>query len=210
VQNWEFRICRILCHLFKGIFIAVITGINAGYNFGHDLNWNLALNKAWFRRRFTHVPNLIDELSPLKDRRLNQFGTATLLSWTRSAALFDTGAATDSYGALAMCRTKCINYDNVQSSHDALLQPTVWRSKSFRIRLSIKLKVFLEILKVFLNGSFVYVFYTMSHQPYRRWTAKAKSKSPVKDNRRIICLLCSATYICKLSENILLRCNPMK
>ena len=34
-----------------------------------------------------------------------------MLSSTRSAALFDT--ATDSYGALPMCLTKCINYDNV-------------------------------------------------------------------------------------------------
>ena len=54
-----------------------------------------------------------------------------------------------------------------------------WRSKSFRIRLSMKLKVFLQILKVFLNRSSVYVFHTMSHQPLlflgkrrqdRRWT----------------------------------------
>ena len=33
-------------------------------------------SKAWSRRRSTHVPNLIDELSPAKERRLNQFGTA--------------------------------------------------------------------------------------------------------------------------------------
>ena len=55
------------------------------------------------------MPNLIDELSP-----------------ARSAALFDTGAATDSYGALPMCRSKSliINYDNVYSSQGVLLQPT--------------------------------------------------------------------------------------
>ena len=73
------------------------------------------------------MPNLIDELSPAKERRLNQFGTAVLIrcgnvvKFDKSAALFDTGAATDSYGALPMCRTKCMNYDNVQSSHDVLL-----------------------------------------------------------------------------------------
>ena len=36
-------------------------------------------SKARFRRRSTHVPNLIDELSPAKERRLNQFGTAVLI-----------------------------------------------------------------------------------------------------------------------------------
>ena len=35
--------------------------------------------KARFRRRSTHVPNLTDELSPAKERRLNQFGTAVLV-----------------------------------------------------------------------------------------------------------------------------------
>ena len=35
--------------------------------------------KARFRRRSTHVPKLIDELSPAKERRLNQFGTAVLI-----------------------------------------------------------------------------------------------------------------------------------
>ena len=35
--------------------------------------------KARFKRRSTHVPNLIDELSPAKERRLNQFGTAVLI-----------------------------------------------------------------------------------------------------------------------------------
>ena len=35
--------------------------------------------EARFRRRSTHVPNLIDELSPAKERRLNQFGTAVLI-----------------------------------------------------------------------------------------------------------------------------------
>ena len=103
----------------------------------------------------------------------------------------------------------------------------VWRSKSFRIPLytsSIKLKVLLETLKVFLNRSSVYMFHTMSHQPLlflgkcrrdRRWTVSVaifwlceNKKSLVKDNRRIIRLLRSATYICKLSENILLRWLP--
>ena len=47
-----------------------------------------------------------------------------MLISTRSAALFETGAATDSYGTLPMCRTKRINHNNVYSSHGALLQPT--------------------------------------------------------------------------------------
>ena len=36
---------------------------------------------ARFRRRSTHVPNIIDELSPAKERCLNQFGTAVLIRW---------------------------------------------------------------------------------------------------------------------------------
>ena len=32
----------------------------------------LLINKARYRRRSTHVPNLIDELSPAKERRLNR------------------------------------------------------------------------------------------------------------------------------------------
>ena len=40
---------------------------------------SIAKTKARFRRRSTHVPNLIDELSPAKERRLNQFGTAVLI-----------------------------------------------------------------------------------------------------------------------------------
>ena len=35
--------------------------------------------KARFRRRSTHVPNLTDDLSTAKERRLNQFGTAVLV-----------------------------------------------------------------------------------------------------------------------------------
>ena len=35
--------------------------------------------KTRFRRRSTHVPNLIDELSPAKERRLNQCGTVVLI-----------------------------------------------------------------------------------------------------------------------------------
>ena len=43
---------------------------------------------ARFRRRSTHVPNLIDELSPAKERRLNQFGTAVLI-WCGNVVKFD-------------------------------------------------------------------------------------------------------------------------
>ena len=44
--------------------------------------------KAWFRRRSTHVPNLTDELSTAKERRLNQFGTAVLV-WCGKSVKFD-------------------------------------------------------------------------------------------------------------------------
>ena len=44
--------------------------------------------KAWFRRRSTHVPNLTDELSTTKERRLNQFGTAVLV-WCGKSVKFD-------------------------------------------------------------------------------------------------------------------------
>ena len=41
---------------------------------------SLELGKARFRRRSTHVPDLTDQLSTAKERRLNQFGTAVLVS----------------------------------------------------------------------------------------------------------------------------------
>ena len=59
------------------------------------------------------MPNLTEVLSTAKERRLNQFGTAKTLSLTGSVALFDIGAAGDSYGDLLMCRIKCIHYDNL-------------------------------------------------------------------------------------------------
>ena len=43
--------------------------------------------KARFRRRSTHVPNLTDEISPAKEVRLNQFGTAVLIRCDRNAKL---------------------------------------------------------------------------------------------------------------------------
>ena len=51
-------------------------------NFSSEVAVNqisIAKTKARFRRRSTHVPNLIDELSPAKERRLNQFGAAVLI-----------------------------------------------------------------------------------------------------------------------------------
>ena len=36
-------------------------------------------SQARFRRRPTHVPNLTDELSTAKERRVNQFGMAVLV-----------------------------------------------------------------------------------------------------------------------------------
>ena len=43
--------------------------------------------KTWFRRRSTHVPNLTDELSTAKERRLNQFGRAVLV-WSGKSVKF--------------------------------------------------------------------------------------------------------------------------
>ena len=43
--------------------------------------------KTWFRRPSTRVPNLTDELSTAKERRLNQFGAAKALSLTESVEL---------------------------------------------------------------------------------------------------------------------------
>ena len=37
------------------------------------------VDKARFRRRSTHVPNLTEVLSTAKERRLNQFSTAVLI-----------------------------------------------------------------------------------------------------------------------------------
>jgi len=44
--------------------------------------------QARFRRRSTHVPNLTDEVSTAKERRLNQFGTAVLV-WCGKSVKFD-------------------------------------------------------------------------------------------------------------------------
>ena len=103
---------------------------------------------------------------------------------------------------------------------------TVWRSKSFQIRFRMKLNVFFEILKVFLNRSSVYVVQTISHQPLllsrrrqdRTWTIsvakfclRESNKIPAKDKRRAIRRLLNAMSICALSENIplvLLRSFP--
>ena len=49
----------------------------------------LLASKARVRRRSTHVPNLTDELSTTKERRLNQFGTAVLV-WCGKSVKFDT------------------------------------------------------------------------------------------------------------------------
>ena len=54
-------------------------------NFQNSLSNGLfGLNKVRFRRRSTHVPNLTDELSTAKEPRLNQFGTAVLVSCGKS------------------------------------------------------------------------------------------------------------------------------
>ena len=46
------------------------------------------LVQAQFRSSSTHVPNLTDELSTAKERRLNQFGTAVLV-WCDKSVKFD-------------------------------------------------------------------------------------------------------------------------
>ena len=45
------------------------------------------VNRARFRHCSPHVPNLTDELSTAKERRLNQFGAAKALSSTESVEL---------------------------------------------------------------------------------------------------------------------------
>ena len=40
---------------------------------------------ARFRRRYTHVPNLTDELSTANERRLSQFDTAVLVRYGKSS-----------------------------------------------------------------------------------------------------------------------------
>lgn len=82
-----------------------------------------AVNFTGYRliRRTLQVTYIVtDELSQAKEQRLNQFGTAILIQCskvvkfiTRSAALLHIRAAADLYGALLMCRTKCINYSMV-------------------------------------------------------------------------------------------------
>ena len=46
------------------------------------------VNKARFRHCSPHVPNLTDELSTAKERRLNQLGTAVLV-WCGKSIKFD-------------------------------------------------------------------------------------------------------------------------
>ena len=46
------------------------------------------MNKARFKCRSTHLPNVTDELSTAKERRLNQFGTAVLV-WCGKSVKFD-------------------------------------------------------------------------------------------------------------------------
>ena len=48
---------------------------------------SLELGKARFRRRSTHVPDLTDQLSTAKERRLNQFGTAVLVRCGKSSTV---------------------------------------------------------------------------------------------------------------------------
>ena len=72
----------------------VLLKINKAAKFVGDL-WKFNVRygssksrKARFRCRSTHVPNLTDELSTAKERRLNQFGTAVLV-WCGKSVKFD-------------------------------------------------------------------------------------------------------------------------
>ena len=58
--------------------------------------------KTRFRHRSTHVPNLTDELSTAKERRLNQFGTAVLV-WCGKSVKFDRVCRT--FVELNLCST---------------------------------------------------------------------------------------------------------
>ena len=74
----------------------VLLKISKVAEFVGDLSkFNVRSRKARFRCRSTHVPNLTDELSTAKERRLNQFGTAVLV-WCQCLGLFTTKANDDS------------------------------------------------------------------------------------------------------------------
>ena len=62
----------------------VLLKISKVAKFVGDLSkFNVRSRKARFRCRSTHVPNLTDELSTAKERRLNQFGTAVFSNLVR-------------------------------------------------------------------------------------------------------------------------------
>ena len=85
-------------------------------------------SQARFRRRSTRVPNLTDELSRAKERRLNQSGTAVLVRSGRSVK-FD-----------KVCRT--FDELNLSSTHSAPSESDVApvslqsRTNSVRFRFS--------------------------------------------------------------------------
>ena len=80
--------------------------------------------QAQFRRRSTHVPNLTDELSTAKERRLNQFGTAVLV-WCGKSVKFD-----------RVCRT--FVELNLGSTHGTLSEsdvaPVSLQSRTYSVR----------------------------------------------------------------------------
>ena len=84
------------------------------------------VNKARFRRRSTHVPNLTDELSTAKERHLNQFGTAVLV-WCGKSVKFD-----------RVCRT--FVELNLGSTHGTLSEsdvvPVSLQSRTYSVRFS--------------------------------------------------------------------------
>ena len=84
------------------------------------------LNKARFRGRSTHVPNLTDELSTAKERHLNQFGMAVLV-WCGKSVKFG-----------RVCRT--FVELNLGSTHGTLSEsdvaPVSLQSRTYSVRFS--------------------------------------------------------------------------
>ena len=62
-----------------GLKACILKGDRVALEGEDDDGERVSISEARFRRRSTHVPKLIDELSPAKERRLNQFGTAVLI-----------------------------------------------------------------------------------------------------------------------------------
>ena len=82
------------------------------------------VNKARFRHCSPHVPNLTDELSTAKERRLNQFGTAVLV-WCGKSIKFD-----------RVCRTFVkLNLGSTHgTSSESYVAPVSLQSQTYSVR----------------------------------------------------------------------------